>query len=113
MATHDFLLLQAYLRHRIAISGAGKCYIEYPLSQQVHDGIKRLPQFPENMFELRFDAQENNILLIQAEYQAYISADTYDDSQVPAAQTQRFADALHYIYTLAKNSPSPSKFIFD
>ena len=100
MNTHDFSLLQTYLRARIAVSGAGKCYIEYPPSQQVHDGIKRPPQFPENVFELRFDAQENHILLVQAQNQACISADIYDDSQLAAAQKQRFIDALHYIYSL-------------
>lgn len=113
MATHDFPLLQTYLRYRIAVSGAGKCYIEYPPTQQVHDGIKRAPQFPENIFELHFDAQENNILLIQAQNQARISADTYDDSQVASIEKQRFADVLHHIYSLAKNSPPPPKLIFD
>jgi hypothetical protein len=102
MKNHDFPSLQAYLRTRIAFSGMGKCYIEYPPSPQAFDGIKRPPTVPENNFELRFDSDQNHILLIQAKNQARISTQAFDDSQLADTEKQRFADALHYIHTLTK-----------
>ena len=59
----NFLKVKGYIVFRISVSGMGKFYEEYPPdSTRINDGIMRLSNHPDNVFDIRFDENTNQIV---------------------------------------------------
>lgn len=63
-STEKFEKVSAYIAYRILNSSAGtNFYLEYPVDKKtVHDGIKRPSNNPESVYDIRFEAETQQII---------------------------------------------------
>ena len=62
-SAENFEKVKKYIAYRILNSSSGThFYLEFPVSQEPQDGIKRPSKHPENVYNIRFDEQYNHII---------------------------------------------------
>jgi hypothetical protein len=66
----EFAAVRDYLLWRVSVSGMGKVYIEYPLPELLppSDGIKRGAVVEANNYDLRYDAENQQIFAKSQQY---------------------------------------------
>ncbi|MEO8666178.1 MAG: hypothetical protein ABI462_11855 [Ignavibacteria bacterium] len=58
----SFSMLKKYIADRIATSGMGKFYVEYPPDPEwIDDGIKRPSKHPENVYDVTYNSTVDQI----------------------------------------------------
>jgi hypothetical protein len=68
----NFLKVKDYIIIRLSVSGMGKLYVEYPPdSTRINDGIMRPSNHPENVYDVRFDENTNQIIFKNENFEFY------------------------------------------